>query len=159
MAAHRELDDLLEWIDGWALRRVNTMLMDERRSIPPHVVLDLGRRGVLGMQVPRAEGGLGLDDSGMLRILERLAGVNLCLATFVCDNNILGVRPVLQYACGSVRQRLAPELARGQALAAFALTEPGAGSFVPSISSTATRADDGSWRLDGVKSWSGNAAG
>ncbi|MFF5969362.1 AMP-binding protein [Streptomyces collinus] len=159
VAGHRELDDLLEWIDDWAPRRVNTMLMDERRSIPPHVVLDLARRGVLGMQVPRAEGGLGLDDSGMLRILERLAGVNLCLATFVCDNNILGVRPVLQYADGFVRRRLAPELARGRALAAFALTEPGAGSFVPSISSTATRTDDGLWRLDGVKSWSGNAAG
>lgn len=159
VAAHRELEDLLDWIDDWGLRRVNTMLMDERRSIPPHVVLDLARRGVLGMQVPRAEGGLGLDDSGMLRVLERLAGVNLCLATFVCDNNSLGVRPVLRYAAGSVRQRLAPELARGQALAAFALTEPGAGSFVPSISSTARRTDDGSWRLDGVKSWSGNAAG
>jgi acyl-CoA synthetase (AMP-forming)/AMP-acid ligase II/acyl carrier protein len=159
VAGRRELDDLLDWIDDWAPRRVNTMLMDERRSIPPHVVLDLARRGVLGMQVPRAEGGLGLDDSGMLRILERLAGVNLCLATFVCDNNILGVRPVLQYADGPVRRRLAPELARGQALAAFALTEPGAGSFVPSISSTATRTDDGSWRLDGVKSWSGNALG
>jgi acyl-CoA synthetase (AMP-forming)/AMP-acid ligase II/alkylation response protein AidB-like acyl-CoA dehydrogenase/acyl carrier protein len=159
VAAHRELDDLLGWIDDWALRRVNTMLMDERRSIPPHVVLDLARRGVLGMQVPRAEGGLGLDDSGMLRVLERLAGVNLCLATFVCGNNSLGIRPVLRYAAGSVRQRLAPELARGQALAAFALTEPGAGSFVPSISSTARRTDDGFWRLDGVKSWSGNAAG
>lgn len=159
VTAHRTVGDLLEWIDGWALRRVDTMLMDERRSIPPHVVLDLARRGVLGMQVPRAEGGLGLDDSGMLRIIERLAGVNLCLATFVCDNNILGVRPILRHADEAVRQRLAPELARGQALAAFALTEPGAGSFVPSISSTATRTDDGLWRLDGVKSWSGNAAG
>lgn len=158
-AERRELENLLNWIDDWALRRVNTMLMDERRSIPPHVVLDLARRGVLGMQVPRADGGLGFDDSGVLRILERLAGVNLCLATFVCDNNILGVRPILQYATESVRKRLAPELARGQALAAFALTEPGAGSFVPSISSTATRTNDRSWRLDGVKSWSGNAVG
>ncbi len=159
VAAQRELDDVLDWIDDWALRRVDTMLMDERRSIPPHVVLDLGRRGVLGMQVPRAEGGLGLDDSGVLRILERLAGVDLCLATYVCDNNILGVRPILRFADESVRGRLAPDLARGRALTAFALTEPGAGSFVPSISSTATRTEDGSWRLDGVKSWSGNAAG
>lgn len=154
-----ELDELLDWIDNWAPRRVNTLLMDERRSIPPHVVLDLARRGVLGMQVPLSEGGLGLDDSEALQILERLAGVNLCLATFVCDNNILGIRPILQYADGSVRRSLVPQLARGQALAAFALTEPGAGSFVPSIATTATRTDDGLWRLDGVKSWSGNAAG
>ena len=50
---------LIGWLREYAAERLNSRLMDERRSIAPHVMLDFGNQGVLGLQVPREQGGCG----------------------------------------------------------------------------------------------------
>ena len=149
-------DELIQWLRGYANERVNSRLIDERKCIPPYIVLDLGNRGLLGLQVPESQGGLALNNSDTMRIMEQLGAIDLSLALVVFNHNILGTRPILKYG-GSSLQQLIPQLATGRELAAFAVSEPGAGSNPRGISTTATPDGDG-WRLEGTKYWSGLAA-
>src|SRR5829696_2571087 len=70
-------DELIGWLRSYASDRINSRLIDERRCIPPHLVLDLGNRGVLGMQVPSQSGGLGLGNRDAMRVVEQLAAIDL----------------------------------------------------------------------------------
>ena len=151
-------DDLIDWLRTYANERINSRLIDERRCIPPYVVLDFGNRGILGMQVPEQYGGIALRNRDAMRVVEQLAAIDLTLATFVCINNFLGIRPIQRYATQAIRDELLPILAKGRELAAFALTEPGAGSNPRAICATAVADAIGGWRLSGNKIWSGSAS-
>ncbi len=150
-------DNLIQWLRDYGSENINSRLIDERRCIPPHIVLDFGNKGLLGMQVPSEYGGLGLNNVDTLRILEQLGAIDTTLALFVGLNNILGIRPILKYGNNSLKAELLPQLATGRELAAFALTEPTAGSNPQAIESTAINHSNG-WLLNGSKIWSGSAA-
>ena len=154
---NNKLQSLLAWLRQYANESINSRLMDERRCISPGVILDFGNQGLLGMRVPQQYGGLGLGHQAMLQVLEQLGAIDPTLALFVGLNNVLGVRPILRYAQPELREQLLPQLATGRELAAFALTEPGAGSHPLGMTSKATPTGDG-WNLDGQKIWSGSAA-
>ncbi|MEO0935837.1 MAG: acyl-CoA dehydrogenase family protein, partial [Cyanobacteria bacterium J06641_2] len=133
------------------------LLQNPRRSIPPHIVLDFGNRGLLGMQVPREYGGLGLNNYDTMRVLQQLGAIDPTLSLFVGLNNILGIRPILRYGSRALKDELLPILATGRELAAFAITEPAAGSNPQGMTSQAIP-DGDEWRLNGTKIWSGSAA-
>jgi alkylation response protein AidB-like acyl-CoA dehydrogenase len=152
------VDDLLEWLRDYSKERINSRLIDERRCIPPYVVLDLGNRGLLGMQVPPKYGGIGLSNQDTLRILQQLGAIDPTLASFVGVHNVLGIRPIMNYASDKLQEELLPSLATGRELAAFALTESGAGSNPQAISAKAISDNRGGWRLHGTKNWIGSAA-
>ena len=151
-------EHLLQWLRQYASTALNSRLMDERRSLSPGVVLDFGNQGLLGMQVPAAYGGLEFGHRDMLRVLEQLGAIDPTLALFVGLNNVLGIQPILRSAPAALQEELLPRLATGRELAAFALTEPAAGSHPSSMSASAWAAADGGWRLRGEKIWSGSAA-
>lgn len=148
----------IEWIKGYFPRRVNSQLIDERRTIAPYVVLDLGNRGLLGMLAPRAAGGLGFTTADFLRVLETLGAKDMTIALFVGLNNALGIRPIANHGSSEAQAKHLAPLAAGRELAAFALTEPGAGSNPGALLATARRMPDSSYRLNGTKYWSGSAA-
>ncbi|MEO0349111.1 MAG: AMP-binding protein [Cyanobacteria bacterium P01_A01_bin.15] len=152
-----KLSSLLTWLRQYANDSINSRLMDERRCISPGIILDFGNQGLLGMQVPQQYGGLELGNQAMLKVLEQLGAIDPTLALFVGLNNVLGIRPILRYAQSELREQLLPKLATGRELAAFALTEPGAGSHPFGMTSKATPTTDG-WQLSGQKIWSGSAA-
>ena len=110
------------------------------------------------MQVPQSYGGLELNNVDTLRIMEQLGAIDPTISLFVGLSNVLGIRPILNYATQAVKDELLPILARGRELGAFALTEPGAGSNPQSISSRALPDNQGGWRISGTKIWSGSAA-
>lgn len=151
------VDNLIGWLRDYANHHINSRLMDERRCISPHVVLDFGNKGLLGMQVPRCYGGLGLGHTETIRITQQLGAIDPTLALFVGLNNVLGVRPILMYGTDALKAELLPILATGRELAAFALTETGAGANPQAIQSQAISDGDG-WLLRGEKIWSGSAA-
>ena len=151
-------DELIAWLREYASARINSRMIDERRTIPPHIVLDLGNKGILGMQVPKRYGGLELSTVDLMRVIQQLTAIDMTLGTFVGLNNWLGIWPIQMYASEEVKQELLPALAWGRELAAFAFTEPVAGSDARSIRTTATSQGAGYQRLNGQKAWIGSGA-
>lgn len=155
--SRRRADELIAWLRDYSETRIDSRLFDERRCVPPYVILDFGNRGILGMQVPESHGGLALRNRDFLRVLEQLAAIDLSLASLVFIHNANGIRPIMGYARPELRSELLPILASGRELSAFALTEPAAGSNLPGIEARAEPDGRGGWRLHGVKRW--NASG
>ncbi|MBJ7899311.1 MAG: acyl-CoA dehydrogenase [Cyanobacteria bacterium RI_101] len=151
-------DPLIHWLRDFAQRRINSRLMDERRCIPPYVVLDLGNQGILGMQVSPQYGGLGMNHRETLRVIEQLAGIDLTLATLVVINSFLGVRLIQGHATPELKEELLPLLAKGRELVSFALTESGAGSNPRAIAGTGRPNPEGGWLLNGKKIWIGSGS-
>jgi len=151
-------DEALRWLRRWAEERFDARLADERRTFPPHVVLDLGNRGLLGLQAPRKAGGLELTTRDALRVYRQLAALDLSLATFVTAHNGLGLRTLQRFATPELRDELLPAMASGRELGSLALTEPGAGSNPGALQARAVTDGSGGWRLHGEKIWIGSAA-
>ena len=149
-SSRRTAAGMRDWLRRWAPRRLDSRLMDERRTMPPHVLLDLGNHGFLGMQAPLALGGKALATGDLLQLMEQLAAIDLTLATAVGVHNGLGLRPLLRFGVPTLRAGVVPQLAGGRQLAAFALTEPAAGANPLAMRTRAVRCPGG-WRLSGDK--------
>jgi acyl-CoA synthetase (AMP-forming)/AMP-acid ligase II/alkylation response protein AidB-like acyl-CoA dehydrogenase/acyl carrier protein len=156
-ASRASADAMIAWFRDYAQRRLNSRLIDERRTVPPYVVLDLGNRGFFGLQAPQRCGGAELATVDLMRVLEQLAAVDLTIATLVGVHNGLGLRPILQFGAPAARERWLPSLAAGRQLAAFALTEPAAGSNPGAMQARAVRTAGG-WRVSAEKQWIGLGA-
>jgi alkylation response protein AidB-like acyl-CoA dehydrogenase len=126
---------------------------DRERRFPREVVSQLGELGLLGVCVPEALAGAGADFLSYVLVIEEIsrgdAGVGLTLAV----HTSAGTLPIVAYGTEEQAQRLVPPLAQGHELAAFALTEPGAGSDAGAIR---TSAADG--RITGTKQWVTNGS-
>jgi acyl-CoA dehydrogenase len=116
----------------------------------------LGRMGLLRHCVPRAWGGMreALDSRSLCVAREALAYRD-ALADFAFAMQGLGSGPISLAGSAAQRSRWLPAVARGDAIAAFALSEPEAGSDVAALTTRARRDGDG-WILDGSKTWISN---
>jgi alkylation response protein AidB-like acyl-CoA dehydrogenase len=151
-------DALIAWLRGWGARRLNSRLMDERRSIPPPVVLELGNRGLFGVQVEEKYGGLALRNRDIARVLEQAAAIDLGLGTWLLTSLFPGVRPIAAFGRPGLKDEVLPSLASGRMLAGYAQTEPGAGTHFSAMEGRAVAIGDGRWRLSGDKVWIGNSS-
>ncbi|HXM70462.1 MAG TPA: AMP-binding protein, partial [Thermoanaerobaculia bacterium] len=150
--------EIVSWLRSWSESRLSSLLMDERRSMPPDLVLELGNHGVFGMVAGVAHGGLGLGARAMVQVLEQLGAIDLTVAAFVLGQNLLGAYPIEAYASEKVKRELLPLLTSGRLLSALAYSEEGAGSNPHAITSVG-RWNEASqtWTLEGSKIWSGTA--
>ncbi len=161
MAAHdssASADELITALRAYAAERINPTIMDERRALPPNVVLDFGALGLLGLRVPRALHGKELTCVDFARVLEQIGGIDVSLGVFTILQNGLGLPPLLGHGTPEQRAALVPTLAEGRALVSFAYTEQGAGSNVRAIEAEARPDAEGTLRLTGTKFWSGSSA-
>ncbi len=157
---HRKLAGELE---AWAgsvlppLLRGSEDSSDAVYSCVGRLVAELGKSGLLRVCVPRAYGGERENlDVRSLCLAREIMGRASGLADFALAMQGLGSAPVTLYGREDQKRSILPRVAAGTALAAFALSEPDAGSDVSAISTTARR-DGKFWRLDGVKTWISNA--
>jgi alkylation response protein AidB-like acyl-CoA dehydrogenase/acyl carrier protein len=90
-------------------------------------------------------------------VVEQLGAIDETLAMMTIVHNWLGIWPILTHAQAPLKTEIVPRLAAGRELAAFAMTEPAAGSNPLAIESTATPDGADAWLLHGQKSWSGSA--
>jgi alkylation response protein AidB-like acyl-CoA dehydrogenase len=130
---------------------------DEEETIPDNVIRAFADIGMLGLTIPRKYGGLELSSSAYARVFETLSSIDGSLAVMVGVHCGLGSKAIVLHGSDEQKERYLPPLARGDFLAAYALTEPDVGSDAQNIKTTATPAKDGSsWRLNGRKIWIGN---
>jgi len=121
------------------------------------LVTELGKAGLLRVCVPRAYGGERENlDVRSLCLAREIMGRASGLADFALAMQGLGSAPITLYGREDQKRSILPGVAAGEAIAAFALSEPDAGSDVSATSTTATR-DGKFWRLNGTKTWISNA--
>ena len=116
----------------------------------------LGDGGWLRYCVPAAWGGaLETVESRSLCVLREMLAAHDALADFAFAMQGLGSGAITLGGTEELQRRWLPRVARGEAIAAFALSEPEAGSDAAALRTTATRVANG-WRLDGTKTWISN---
>ena len=131
---------------------------DEEETIPENVIRAVAEIGMLGLTIPKKYGGLELSSSAYARVFETLSAVDPSLAVLVGVHCGLGSKAIVLHGNDQQKDRYLPPLARGDFLAAYALTEPDVGSDAQNIQTTAMLSKDGTqWRLNGRKIWIGNA--
>jgi alkylation response protein AidB-like acyl-CoA dehydrogenase len=136
---------------------IDSAKFDEEETIPENVIRAFAEAGMLGLTIPKKYGGLELSSSAYARVFETLSAVDASLAVLVGVHCGLGSKAIVLHGNDEQRERYLPPLARGDFLAAYALTEPDVGSDAQNIKTTATLSKDGShWRLNGRKIWIGN---
>ena len=135
---------------------INSAKFDEEETIPQNVIKAFADIGMLGLTIPKKYGGLELSSSGYARIFETLSSLDGSLAVLVGVHCGLGSKAIVLHGNDQQKEQYLPPLARGDFLAAYALTEPEVGSDAQNIKTTATPMADGSWRLNGRKIWIGN---
>jgi acyl-CoA dehydrogenase len=154
---------LVRDLESWSAQSLPALLdhdeddLDAVYACVARLVRELGRAGLLRACVPAAYGGLRESvDVRSLALARETLGRAGGLADFAFAMQGLGSAPVSLFGTDTQKRALLPGVAAGTTIAAFALSEPDAGSDVAAMSATAVRERDG-WRLDGVKTWISNA--
>jgi acyl-CoA dehydrogenase family protein 9 len=140
-----------------AAERIDVRKIEDERWIGDDLVRELGERGLCGLYVPERYGGQGLSQTGYCRVFETFAQIDAAVSVVMGVHQSIGMKGIVLFGTDEQKERFLPDLASGRKLAGFALTEPEAGSDAYHISSRAVRQPDGSWRLNGEKSYIGNA--
>jgi len=126
-------------------------------SICRAYVKDLGQAGWLRYCVPAAYGGkLQELDSRALCLIRQILGLHDGLADFAFAMQGLGSGPISLFGTAEQKQRYLPRIARGEAISAFALSEPMAGSDAAAMTTQAVRQGD-TYVINGTKTWISNA--
>jgi acyl-CoA dehydrogenase family protein 9 len=132
--------------------------MEEERWVPDELLAEMGERGLMGLYVPEEYGGQGLSQTGYCRVFEEVAQVDPTLSVVLGVHQSIGMKGIVLFGSDEQKERLLPDLASGRKLAAFALTEPNAGSDAYHVQSRAVEQADGSWVLNGEKRYIGNGS-
>jgi acyl-CoA dehydrogenase len=123
---------------------------DRDHRFPEEGVKAAADAGLLGVLIPQEYGGAGLDALAFAVCIEELAEACASTAVIVDVHTSVGSEPILLFGNADQKKRWLPSLARGELLAAFALTEPAAGSDAAALKTTARKIGD-SYVLSGTK--------
>lgn len=123
-------------------RRAGTLL-NEHGKLHEELLDELGRAGYWGLLIPKSYGGLGIRFEQFSHLITQMATVDPTVAGLASVHGCIGaVDPLRTFGNESQKQQFLPKLASGERLSAFALTEPGAGSDLTALRTTAVRRGD-----------------
>jgi butyryl-CoA dehydrogenase len=132
--------------------------IDKTHEFPRKIFARLGEMGLLGILVPEAWGGAGMDALSYVLALEEIARACASTAVIMSVQSSLVEAPILAAGSDAQRARYLPDLAAGRKIGCFALSEPEAGSDAKALRTRATRAGVGDgWILNGTKNFITNA--
>ncbi|WP_322756063.1 acyl-CoA dehydrogenase family protein [Frankia sp. Cas3] len=129
---------------------------DENKTFPYEVVAAMATMGLFGLPFPESYGGMGGDFFTLCLAIEELARVDSSVAITLEAGCSLGAMPIYRFGTQDQKQQWLPMLCSGEALGAFGLTEPEAGSDAGGTRTTA-RLDDDTWVLNGAKAFITNS--
>ncbi len=125
---------------------------DVAGEMPEEFIEELKAFGMFGLIIPEEHGGMGLGNMAYSRTLQEVGRYDASVAVTIGAHSSIGMRGLLLHGTEEQKQRYMPALASGEMIAAFCLTEPGAGSDAAAIKTTAVREKD-HWLLNGNKLW------
>jgi alkylation response protein AidB-like acyl-CoA dehydrogenase len=128
----------------------------QRHTFPYEIVAQMGKMGLFGLPFPTSVGGMGGDYVALCIAIEELARVDSSVAVTLEAGVSLGALPIYRYGTPRQRATWLPRLVAGEALAAFALTEPGFGSDAGGAK-TKARLDGDEWVITGTKAFITNS--
>ena len=133
---------------------------DREARFPVEVFEKLSVAGFMGLCIPEDYGGGGADFLSYALLIEEISRADAGVGVTLAVHTSAGTLPILTYGTEDQRSRFVPDLARGEKIGCFALTEPTTGSDTAAIEASAERVDGG-YRLSGHKQWvtNGRAAG
>jgi alkylation response protein AidB-like acyl-CoA dehydrogenase len=130
--------------------------LDREQRFPYDLVAALAELGLMGMTIPEEYGGAGVDTVSYAIVVEELTRIDSSVAITLAAHHSLGTLPIFYFGTDEQKRRWLPDLASGRKLAAFGLTEPGAGSDARATRTTA-ELRDGEWVVNGSKIFITNA--
>jgi len=139
----RFLDDKQDHFRQW----------DDASEQPEEFVQELRELGLFGLIIPEEYGGIGLSNAGYSRVLQQSGRYDSSVSLTIGAHSSIGMKGLLLFGTDAQKEKYLPRLASGELIAAFCLTESGAGSDAASIKTKATRNPDGGWTLNGEKIW------
>jgi acyl-CoA dehydrogenase family protein 9 len=126
---------------------------DRDAAQPEEFIQGLRDLGLFGLIIPEEHGGLGLSNAGYARVLSQSSTHDSSVSLTMGAHSSIGMKGILLFGTPEQRARYLPKLAGGEMIAAFCLTESGAGSDAASIRTKAEKGADGIWTLNGEKIW------
>ncbi|HYB53655.1 MAG TPA: acyl-CoA dehydrogenase family protein [Thermoanaerobaculia bacterium] len=137
--------------------RVDSRRIERERRISDDVIQGLAELGAFGMTIPEAYGGYGFSTAAYCRAMEEVGATDASLAILIGGHQSIGMKGLVLFGTEEQKKKWLPSLASGEMIAAFALTEPEAGSDAASIQTTADYDEKtGSFVLNGNKHWISN---
>ncbi|MGB3717058.1 MAG: acyl-CoA dehydrogenase family protein, partial [Candidatus Promineifilaceae bacterium] len=131
---------------------------DESGEFPLATVKQMGELGFMGIEIPEAYGGVGMDTIAYVLALEEICKVDASHGTVMSVNNSLVCYGILKYGTEEQKQKFLKPVASGQKIGAYSLTEPMSGSDAGRMRGRAVLSDDGShYVVNGLKSWVSSA--
>jgi short-chain 2-methylacyl-CoA dehydrogenase len=156
-ATNPDIHDLREMVRNVAEKRIAPFADEWSRDgeVPASLWNTLGDLGLMGMLIPEEYGGAAAGFLTYVAVMEELGRADQSVAAAWNAHSTIGVLPLVQYGTHEQKERWLRPLAEGRALAAFGLTEPGAGSDAGAVRTRARRIDGG-WSITGTKMFISN---
>ncbi len=127
---------------------------DETGEFPYETIMKMGAQGLMGIEVPEAYGGAGMDTLAYVIALEEISKADAAHGTIMSVNNSLFCYGILRFGTEAQKKKFVTPVASGQVIGAYALTEPQSGSDAGNMRASAHLSDDGShYIVNGTKSW------
>jgi alkylation response protein AidB-like acyl-CoA dehydrogenase len=126
---------------------------DRTGEFPLDNIRTLGENGLMGIEVPAEYGGAGMDPVSYVLAMIEVAAGDAAHSTIMSVNNSLFCNGILTHGTEAQKQKYVRAIAEGAEIGAFALTEPQSGSDATAMRCRAVRQDDGTYLVNGKKSW------
>ncbi|HST45396.1 MAG TPA: acyl-CoA dehydrogenase family protein [Luteimonas sp.] len=126
---------------------------DRSGEFPLDNIRLLGENGLMGIEVPEAYGGAGMDPIAYVLAMVEIAAADAAHSTIMSVNNSLFCNGILTHGTEAQKQLYVRDIAEGREIGAFALTEPQSGSDATAMRCRAVKQADGSYVVNGKKSW------
>lgn len=144
---------ILETFREFAKDRLDGGRFDREHAVPAEVRRGLGELGILGLTIPEEHGGAGMNYTTYCRVMEECNRYCGATAVVIGGHQSIGIKALLMHGTDEQKREWLPRLATGEWMAAYALSEPQAGSDPASMECVAELAGDGSYVLSGQKIW------
>jgi alkylation response protein AidB-like acyl-CoA dehydrogenase len=126
---------------------------DKSGEFPLDNIREMGQLGLMGIEVPHEYGGAGMDPVAYALAMIEIAAADCAHSTIMSVNNSLYCNGILKYGSEEQKQKYVRAIASGEAIGAYALTEPQSGSDASAMHTRAAKNADGDWVINGKKSW------